>query len=556
MNPQYPLLSIDIIKDINKIPTAQIVLLDGDAAQQKFEISNTSFFEPGQKIEIQLRYEGELSSSNATVFIGLVVKHSIQTTTQKSILTIYLKDAAIKLTQQRKNKIFRKKDDIAIIKEIVSAVNKQSITKDLKSGTFAPKQTVVTHPEMVQFYCSDWDFILSRSEANGLLVLVDDGVMNVQSPDALIKGKKTQLEYGIDEIYELEAEADIREQFQSIQAIAWDEKKQALTKPQAGKPYKLSQSNLDPDTLGKIVGADQCQLVSGSELDPKEMKAWASAQMVKHRLSMMQGRIRIPGRADLKLGDVLTLKKLGKRFNGDTLITGIRHQVTKGGWQTDIQFGASATPFALSDDIVESPASGLLPAVNGLQIGVVDKYANDPEGKLRIQVKVPRLTVTTAKSPSAKSDDGLIWARLAVLDAGLAADGSQGRGTAFWPEPGDEVVLGFLNDDPRQAIILGSLYGNKHKSPLPVTDKNNEKGIFTKANLKLLFNDEDKSIMLETPDANQIVLSNKDEGIQIVDQNKNTVVMSSKGIQLISSKDITIKADGNITLEGNKVDVK
>ena len=39
MNPEYNVMSIDIIKEVNKIPIAQIVLLDGDAAKQEFAIS-------------------------------------------------------------------------------------------------------------------------------------------------------------------------------------------------------------------------------------------------------------------------------------------------------------------------------------------------------------------------------------------------------------------------------------------------------------------------------------------------------------------------------------
>ncbi|NEO64660.1 MAG: hypothetical protein F6J98_31350 [Moorea sp. SIO4G2] len=46
MNPEYNVMSIDIIKEVNKIPIAQIFLLDGDAAEQEFAISNTEFFKP------------------------------------------------------------------------------------------------------------------------------------------------------------------------------------------------------------------------------------------------------------------------------------------------------------------------------------------------------------------------------------------------------------------------------------------------------------------------------------------------------------------------------
>jgi len=44
MNPEYNVMSIDIIKEVNKIPIAQIILLDGDATKREFAISNTDFF--------------------------------------------------------------------------------------------------------------------------------------------------------------------------------------------------------------------------------------------------------------------------------------------------------------------------------------------------------------------------------------------------------------------------------------------------------------------------------------------------------------------------------
>lgn len=566
MNPQYQLLAIDITKEINRIPIAEILLLDGDAAQQKFEISDTDFFKPGEKISIQLRYEGQ---SDTTVFIGLVVKHRIRYSRQRSQLTLYLKDAAFKLTQPRKNAIFRDKDDVAIIKEILNAVISVDKDGDLKLGTFEPNKTAISHPEMVQYYCTDWDFIRSRAEANGLWVLVDDGKISVQDPGK-IQGEPETFEFGLDNIYDLEIEADIRGQFAKVEAIAWDSQKQELLKPQAGKEYQIEQGDLDPATLGKRLGGDRAQLVAGAELTAKEMEAWASGAIAKSRLAFVQGRFCIPGRGDLLLGMRLKLQKFGKRFDGETLITGIRHQVSEDGWQTDIQFGASARSFTASDEIIASPANGLLPAVSGLQIGVVATTDADPTGNLRVQVQIPRLTPTDATSPSEKND-GLVWARLATLDAGLGAD-DKARGLVFRPEPDDEVVVGFLNDDPRQAVILGALYSAKYKTPLPVTEKNEEKGIVTKQGLQLVFNDTDKSIALVTPDAHLLLLSDKAEGIQLVDANTNQVVLDTKGIQLEdangnkivldengitleSAADLSIEAS-NITLKGDAVDVQ
>ena len=114
IHPEYCVMSIDVIKEVNKIPSAQIIILDGDAAKQEFAISNSNFFKPGKTIEIKLRYEGNVAEE-ATVFKGIVVKHSVQSDRYSSLLTIDLKDAAIKLSTERKSVVFRDMKDNEII---------------------------------------------------------------------------------------------------------------------------------------------------------------------------------------------------------------------------------------------------------------------------------------------------------------------------------------------------------------------------------------------------------------------------------------------------------
>jgi hypothetical protein len=58
---------------------------------------------------------------------------------------------------------------------------------------------------------------------------------------------------------------------------------------------------------------------------------------------------------------------------------------------TKADFGLSPQWFSERRDLVAPPASGLLPGVEGLLIGVVTKLDGDPEGENKIQVKVPVL---------------------------------------------------------------------------------------------------------------------------------------------------------------------
>ena len=53
---EYHVLSIVINKEVNRIPSATIILLDGEASKQSFEISNKADFEPGKEIEIKAGY--------------------------------------------------------------------------------------------------------------------------------------------------------------------------------------------------------------------------------------------------------------------------------------------------------------------------------------------------------------------------------------------------------------------------------------------------------------------------------------------------------------------
>jgi len=544
---EYPLLSLDVVKEVNKITSAEIVLFDGDTAQQQFKASDSDFFKPGSKIKILLRYEGE---KEETVFVGYVVKHGLRANHRRSTLTLYLKDPVIKLTQVRKNAVFRNLDDGNIIKDVIKTTISQDRLQnihDLELGDFKPASTSATHDEMVQFYCSDWDFILSRAVANGLWILVDSGTVSLQSP-ALIKGNRIELEYGLDDIFDLDVEADIQKQYTSIDARAWDPETQTLTAAKTGDDYDLKQGDLAPSKLGKTIGAGQYHLVSGAALDLKEMKTWANAQTLHQRLSLLRGRIQISGRHDLHLGDTLVLKKIGDTFNGEALITGIRHQVNQQGWQTDLQFGLSSRATPLNQkEYADVPASGLLPAVYGLQVGVVNATSDD-NGQLKVQVMVPWLTTAVSGRPDSKHD-GLIWARLATLEAGLTTDGRQGRGTMFRPEPGDEVILGFVNDDPRQAVILGALNSVKNKPPFPVTVENNQRGLVTKENLKIVLADQTKSIRLETPATNHILMMDE-AGISIVDEHENQVILNADGIQIKSGKDVEISAKGNVILKG------
>ena len=137
-------------------------------------------------------------------------------------------------------------------------------------------------------------------------------------------------------------------------------------------------------------------------------------------------------------------------------------------------------------------------------------------------------------------------------------DAGKKRGSFFYPEIGDEVILGFMNDDPREPVILGMLYSKNAdgKPPIEPTEDNFIKGIYTKEKLKLVFDDEKKTVTIETPGGNKIFIADDDDSvITLTDSNNNKIEMTKDGIDITSGKDIKMKATGDITIEGVNITI-
>jgi uncharacterized protein involved in type VI secretion and phage assembly len=152
------------------------------------------------------------------------------------------------------------------------------------------------------------------------------------------------------------------------------------------------------------------------------------------------------------------------------------------------------------------------------------------------------------KIPIINNSEQGIWCRLALLDAG------ENRGSIFRPDLGDEVVIGFINEDPNDAIILGMLNSSAKPAPFPGEDANNIKGFVTRSEMKFLFDDDAKSITMETPSGKKISLN--DDEIKLEDENSNVIIMDSKGISIDSAGNIAINSKGDVTIEGVNVNIK
>ena len=513
------ILSVSVTNAINKIPYARIELVDGDMPSKDFPISSSDDFKPGSEIKIDAGY----GKSEDTIFQGIVVRHGIKISGDKlSRLVIECRDKAVAMTIGRQNANYIDSKDSDIISSLVS--NYSGLSSEVEA-------TTAQYGELVQYYCSDWDFMLSRAEVNGLLVCLDDGKLNVKPPQTG-GSAELKLTYG-DDLIELHADIDARSQLDEVTTVSWDPENQEIIEETAGPQTLNAQGDLTAKDLAKVAGPKSFRLQTQGLLEKAALKDWAEGQQLKAGLARIRGRMKFQGSAKAKPGSLIELDGVGDRFNGDVLVSSVHHQIGSGNWISKVDFGMSPDWFAEQRDLVAPPAAGLVPGVEGLQIGVVLQLDEDPDAQARVKVSVPIL---------GEGAEG-VWARLANFYA------SNSFGAFFIPEIGDEVLLGYLNNDPSNPVVLGSLYSGKNPPPYELTADNFIKALVTKSLLKIEFDDEKKIITVITPGDNKLVISDEDKSILLEDQNGNKVELGSDGITLDSPKDINIKAQGKITID-------
>jgi Rhs element Vgr protein len=524
---KYGIVSVMVSKRVNRITIAEVVLHDGSAAKRDFELSNKEDFIPGVEVTIKAGY----AQIEKVVFKGIIVKQSIKAPLKSSsTLMLELKDKSVKMTINRKNKYFADKTDSDIMKSVIQGAGLQA---DVES-------TTISHKEMVQYYATDWDFVMSRAEANGLMVYTEEGKVSVKKPDFAIKGDSLNLTYG-DNIVDIEAEMDARDEYGNVVAKDWDYSKQEVVEKKATAPViPKEEGNISGKKQSDVLGVEEYLLQHPGKLLDGELTAWASAKLLRSRMAKIKGRVRIYGTNAVVPGDMINLDGIGKRFNGPAFVSTVVHSYgVNNTWYTDIGFGyAQEWFYEKYETIIDKPSSGLLPGMNGLLTGVVTDIVDQEGGEFRVRVRIPLID---------PGDKG-VWARIVAADAG------SDRGILIRPEKDDEVILGFVNDDPRDPVILGMLYSKKNKVPEKLTpDKDNKmKGWITKGGTEITINDKDQIITVITKGKNSIVIDDKAKSITLEDQNKNKIVMDDKGILLDTPKDLNLKAKGKINIEATK----
>lgn len=511
---KFRLVSATVRLEVNHIGKATLCFEVGDMPTKTFKESDANIFKPGAAVKLELGRREE----KKTVFTGKVVSLGLDIVPQRGAqMTVECREDLFAATLVRKNKVFEKMKDSEIIAQVLGEY--ASVEVD---------ETIFKHEALVQYYSSDWDFALSRADANGLFVQSKEGQFVVKKPKVDAKAVLT-VTYGVD-LIGFSGEISATEQVPSVEAVSWDPAGQKVVKVTSATPSLNIQGNID---YTELAGNDKLLLQTDVPLEGEALQAWTDSVALKTGLARFRGEITFHGNAAVVPGCIIELAGLGARFNGNAFIGSVEHIVRNHIWTTRAGMGIVPEGITEERDVVAPITGGWLPGVEGLHIGKVRQLHGDPAKEQRILVGLPLLN----------GDKNEVWARLSHLYGG------KGYGSFFLPEVGDEVVVGFFNNDPVHPVVLGSLYSSQQSVPYELKDENDKKAFVTREKLKLEFDEENKVITLETPGGNFIVVDDKEKQIKLADQNRNEIVMNQDGITLNSAGKIILKAKQDISGE-------
>ncbi len=409
------------------------------------------------------------------------------------------------------NQAYENADLTKIINEALSDVPGNLLSTDVKPNTSG------TFPYIVQYGETDFQFLRRLSARYGEFMYYNGEKLVIGPPQ---QGGPT-LVNGIDLSY-MHLTTQLRSSiypFTSYDPLTGEESNDEVGFPSApGGDLYLSAAVDASKQLFRGSGAKKGYVNHTStkaELEKfKELKEKAYvANLVKFKGKSIN--------ADLKAG--LTFNADRGHSQGEYIVTSITHFSESDGKYENL---FEAVPASIEVPPYTVPEA--IPLGETQTATVTDN--NDPEGLGRI--KVAFHWNKGVDSP---------WLRI------VSPHGGGDKGFYFIPETGEEVQIGFENNNAEKPFVLGTVYHGSAKPNGWNTAENNIKAIRTRTGHSIELHDE--------AGKEHIVIYDKSGNVIHIDTANNTITVSAPDVVNIASKEINIAAEDTVNIGAKEVNI-
>lgn len=165
----------------------------------------------------------------------------------------------------------------------------------------------------------------------------------------------------------------------------------------------------------------------------------------------------------------------------------------------------------------------------------------DPEGQGRVQVRFDWQT-----------NDTTHFIRMMSPDAGGTDQITQNRGYVAIPEVGDQVMVNFVHNHPDRPFVMGGMFHGG--VGLGGGVNNHMRSIQTKSGIKVLMNDDEKSVTILDPSGNEYFMDGKGNITVTSPKNMTFNVGENLNIKVGQNMSTSVGADQSNTVGMNKTE--
>jgi phage protein D/phage baseplate assembly protein gpV len=500
-------------------------------------------FDFGSRIEISATGAGDAetgaSSGAGTLILGEVTVMEQESDTTGTWTVVRGYDLSHRLCRGRRTRTFLDATDGDIVRRVASDAG-------LELGDVDDDGAV--HPHVGQVNLTDWEFLRARANERGREVAVVDGRLNWHAPaghaaapstpeDVESPPRPLQLLLGTN-LLRISPRVTAAEQVGEVWVRGWDPETKQPVRGSAKTATVSASSGANPGDLAGKFSAAPYLVADRPVRDEQEADAVAAA--VAEQIAGAHAEMTGLALGDPKLipGAAVSVGGSGWPHDGDYVLSGSRHRYDATGYHTEFTVSGRQERTLLglaSLGATKQASRGSGRPWPGLVIGQVTDI-NDPDQRFRVKVSFPWLS----------DDYESWWARVAQPGAG------DGRGLAWLPEVGDEVLVGFVHGDVRDPYVIGGLYNGSDHPMMNDQLVDGSAGqvlrrvLGSRTGHQLVFSDDDQAsqVQLATGDGSATITLDSSNTKIVIDGSGKVTIHAGGPLQLNSDGDIEVNANG------------
>jgi phage protein D/phage baseplate assembly protein gpV len=454
-------------------------------------------------------------------------------------------DPLHRLCRGRRSRTFAGVTDADIVRQVAADAQ-------LSLGDLDPGGPVYEH--VSQANLTDWEFLRGRAHETGHDLAVADGKLHWRVPrpsgdapaggdDLAAPAQPYQLLLG-GNLRRFRPRVTAAEQVGEVQVRGWDPAGKQAVLGSAPAAASNTSVGVSPADLAAAFGARPYVVVDRPVTSQAEADTVANAVADQIAGTHAEAEGTAVGEPRLVPGAAVQVGCVGWPHDGSYVLTSARHCYDESGYRTEFTVSGRQERSLLGLASVGATkgsqrASG--PPIFGLVVGQVTDIG-DPDGMFRVKVSFPWLS----------DDYESWWARVAQPGAG------NGRGLAWLPEVGDEVLVAFGHGDVRAPYVIGGLYNGVDPPPLggqlidTATGQVVRRVCVSRTGHRLVLCDDDggPQVLLATGDDNLKITLDAAQTSITIDSSGSVTISGSSQVQITSDGDVSIQASGSLALAG------